>query len=188
MKQNVHDDSFPELYRSGKHTNTELSRIFGVAVATIGNWAQREGLPPRKRGRPRLMEPSATQRAILELLRRHEPADVAARIAVSRQYVHQVQQKWGPSSCAKGPAPQSPVSVMVNRCQREIKSRVVSFRITNSEFDELRLRAIALGSSPNHAARHLVLLYIGRRQLKSGGGRAVDVILGQGTKGSTSET
>jgi hypothetical protein len=200
MKRNVHHDSFSELYRSGKHTNTEIARILGVTVATIGNWARCEGLPPRKRGRPPVAEPSSSHRMILELLRNYQPVDVASRLGVSRQYVHQVRLRWGQSSSVEISASKPPVSVPSDTPRWEIKSQIISFRITQSEFLELGRLAIAHGNSPNDVARHLVLLYIGQAQPESentlecqggvqrNGGRAAGVIIGQGTQGSMSET
>src|ERR1041384_3667148 len=91
MKRHLHHEQFMKLYRAGEHTNAELARLFRVTEPTIGNWARREGQPRRRRGRPRLSEASATDRQILELLRDDAPEDVAIRMGVSRQYVHQVR-------------------------------------------------------------------------------------------------
>jgi hypothetical protein len=162
MKRHLCHESFMKLYRAGQHTNSELSRVFRVTGATIRNWARREGLPGRRRGRPRLTGPTAVHRQILDLLLDHAPADVAARVGVSRQYVEQVRAKWDATVFCDESAVVTALGTLCTARRAEPKDRIVAFRVTSPEFEELRRHAVASLLSPGDAARRLVLLRIGR--------------------------
>lgn len=136
-----------KLYCSGEHTNTGLARILGVTCPTIGNWARHEGLPPRKRGRPRMIEPSHSQRRIIELSLLHSHVEVAARLGVSRQYVDQVLEKWSGFLPVSRPTQKPMPAALQNQSNRKIKSHAIAFRVTWPDSEELRRQAMVCPES-----------------------------------------
>jgi hypothetical protein len=147
----------PELrdFIQSDERTSEIAQRHGISASTLTARAKRAGLPLRKRGRWRLAEPTAEQKAILELVRTHTYAEAGARVGVSKQRVSQVVRRW-----SQGEA--SPTRRSGVNCRQ--KTRVISFRVNDDVYRDLcqllkhpwfkRLR------SRGSAAREIVQKYL----------------------------
>ena len=82
-------------YSAGRLTLAQIGRKYRVDPTTICNWARKERLPHRRRGRPRRKNPTPRQRLIIELARVLPYQEVGNRFGITRQAVFDILKRCG---------------------------------------------------------------------------------------------
>jgi transposase-like protein len=149
-----------EEYKSDQYTNPELADRHGVSLSTILNWVRQSGVPRKRPGLRPQEKPSPTNRQIIELSSQFNGNEIARRFGVSRQRVHQVLDRW------KHLRPERPRLVCpsiekVRKEHREVRSEIVSFRLTSDQARSVRTALMTWGFGnrlSNSAACRAVLL------------------------------
>jgi transposase-like protein len=147
--------------QSGRVTNSELARRYGVTPATISQWAKSIGLSPRRRGRRPMERPNAKHCEIIELAGVWNGSAIARHFGVSRQRVHQILKRWSHPRRVGIRIPDHTHSSTRSEPRRDLRERIICFRLTSRQLE----RAIELLSdlgfhtrmSNNAACRALLL-------------------------------
>ena len=84
-------------YRDGKMTLSQIARKYRVSKESAIGWAHSAHLPPRRRGQPKLVQPTRRQKQILELAEICTFETVARRFGITKQRVSQIAKRWGVS-------------------------------------------------------------------------------------------
>jgi hypothetical protein len=147
----------PELqdFIESNERTSEIAYRHGISASTLTARAKKAGLPLRKRGRWRSAEPTAEQKAILELARTHTYSEVGARFGITKQRVSQLVRRWI--------GWEAPLPGGLGKKRRQ-KPRVISFRVGDDVYRHLRLLLKhpwfkRLGSKGS-AAREIVQKYL----------------------------
>ena len=148
-------------YQSGQYTNQELANRHGVSLSTIANWIRRSGGPRKPHGPRPLEEPSPTHRQIIELSAELSGHEIARRFGLSPQRVHQILERWEHLRPERPKTPSRPTAGQVRRKRRELRSQIVSFRLTSKQTEFVRAALMTWGFGnrlSNSAACRAVLL------------------------------
>ena len=82
-------------YAEGKLTLDEIAAKYDVNPMTINSWVRKASLPPRSRGRLKMVEPGSRQKQIINLARISTYRTAGRQFGISRQAVFQIVDKWG---------------------------------------------------------------------------------------------
>lgn len=157
--------AFIEEYKSGQFTNTELANRHGVSLSTVSGWIRQSGMPRKPRGARPLKQPSPIHRQILELSAQLNGQEIAWQFGLTRQRVHQVLNRWRHLRPRRPEPPVRPTAERVHKKHRELRSQIVSFRLTAKQTDRVREALMTWGFgnrfSNSSASRAVLLAAVG---------------------------
>lgn len=161
-------------YKSGQFKQSELARRHGVCGATVSNWIRKSSCSRGSRGRPAFEEPTSRQQEMLRQAWTDTYDVVAARFGVSRQYMHQLAQRWqlwaerelGPR-CIEAEPTRKRIET-IKTVPRTLSPNVISFRVSDSVLAKILLvrgnKDRFRSRSLHFVARELLLAGIGQVQ------------------------
>jgi transposase len=156
-------------YQSGQFTNQALAARHGVSLSTIHHWIRRAGVPRKPHGPHPLEEPSPTHRKIIELSAELTGYEIARRLGLSPQRVYQVLTRWEHLRPQRSQPPAKTVVAPVRKPRRELRSKIVAFRLTAPQADQVRATLMSLGFgnrlSNGSACRAVLLSAVGCGQV-----------------------
>jgi transposase-like protein len=81
-------------YACGDEPRRVIASRHGISPRTLTEWVRQAGLPRRKAGKPRLREPRALQKRILEQVGSAPMTEIAKWAGCSKQYVFHLTHRW----------------------------------------------------------------------------------------------
>jgi transposase len=154
-----------EEYTSSHFTVPELAARHQVSLPTIAKWVRQSGVPRRPRGRRPLAQPTATHQRVIELSAGLNGQEVSKQVGLSRQRVHQILHRWKYLRPGHAGIPIRPAAKPLREKRREVRSQIVSFRLTGQQADRVRatLMTWGLGNrvSSSCACRAVLLAAVG---------------------------
>jgi transposase len=152
-------------YQSSNLTVPELAARHQVSLPTIAKWVRQSGVPRRPRGRRPLAQPTPTHRRVIELSAGLNGHEISKQVGLSRQRVNQILHRWKHQRPGRGEMPIFPAAKPVREKRREVRSQIVSFRLTGKQTDRVRatLMTWGLGNrvSSSCACRAVLLAAVG---------------------------
>jgi hypothetical protein len=121
-----------------------IAAKYGIAPATLITWARKAHVGGRTRGRRREPRPSVGHRKIINMYTKRSGHAIARRVGVSPQRVYKILNRWkhllpaGQRMTKEKPVPIS---------RREIRNRIVSFRLTARQAERVKELLYTMGLS-----------------------------------------
>jgi transposase len=191
-----------KLYLESNATSKQIAENFGVSPSTLTVWVKNLDVALRDRGRRRLEEPTSVQKQILRQVWHQTYETVARSFGKKKQSIGRLVKHWwtwaehefGPRRISQGPKSESVRTPHTAAPKPDVRSVVVSFRLTAWQTDRVR-EILSVSGFGNHlsssAACRAVLLAaagINRFELpkkRSAVGRRTDCKQELTTEGST---
>jgi transposase-like protein len=135
----------------------------GISPSGLIYRARKFGVPGRRRGRHRLQEPSPTQRRIIDMYNKKVSGHrIARRNGVSPQAIYRLLNRWKHLLSARPRIVKAGLaSSPAHRLHRDVKDKVVSFRLTSSQAKRVKMLLTAIGfhgrASNGRACRAVLL-------------------------------
>jgi hypothetical protein len=152
-------------YQSSELTVPELAARHQVSIPTIAKWVSQSRVPRRHRGRRPLAQPNPTHRRVVELSAGLNGQEIAKQVGLSRQRVNQILHRWEHLRPDGAGMPIRPAAKPVGEKRRDIRSRIVSFRLTEKQTDRIRATVMTWGFgnrvSSSCACRAVLLAAVG---------------------------